>query len=128
MTENGKRCILVVDDNQDIREGFVLLLELAGYDEVYSAACGEEALLTLASVRPDVLVTDRNMPRMSGEKLAEIAKRIAPEIKIIMITGHDIEAVRKAATAAGVDRILQKPVLIEDLETAIQEVLAPATA
>jgi len=45
-----------------------------------------------------------------------------------MITGHDIEAVRKAATAAGVDRILQKPVLIEDLETAIQEVLAPATA
>lgn len=123
MSENGTCRILVVDDEPEIRENLLLLLQGAGYDTA-AVEGGAQALTAIAEIKPHVLVTDRDMPKMNGEKLAENAKRIAPEIRIIMITGRGTEAVREAATAAGVDRILSKPFRIEDLEAAIEGVLA----
>ena len=125
MTESKKHHVLVVDDIAEIREALVQLLRFKDYD-ASDAANGTDALLAIARLKPDVLVTDRDMPRMNGERLATDAKRITPGIKVIMITANDVEAIRDAATIAGVDRVLEKPVLIEDLDAAIREVLAAA--
>jgi CheY-like chemotaxis protein len=78
---------LVVDDVDDIRELVRRYLEQGYYNcEVFQAADGVEALVMAAKHHPDVVITDRHMPRMDGEELARILLRLHPLLPIILIT------------------------------------------
>jgi CheY-like chemotaxis protein len=75
----SKRQILVVDDDPSVRETLALLLISAGYD-VATAGDGFGALLQLRKMLPDVIVTDLDMPDMSGFELLSVVRRRFPRI------------------------------------------------
>src|SRR5579864_6905591 len=86
MNNTSKRRVLVVDDETSIRESTSMLLKSAGYD-VHTAEHGFDALLQLASVLPDVIISDLNMPQMSGFEFLSVVRRRFPEIPVIAVSG-----------------------------------------
>jgi CheY-like chemotaxis protein len=86
MPEYSKHQILVVDDDPSVRETIAVLLMSAGYD-VVAAEDGFGALLQLRKVLPDAIVSDLNMPRMSGFEFLSIVRRRFPEILTVAMSG-----------------------------------------
>ncbi len=86
MNNTSKHRVLVVDDETSIRESTSMLLKSAGYD-VHTAEHGFDALLQLASVLPDVIVSDLNMPQMSGFEFLSVVRRRFPKIPVIAVSG-----------------------------------------
>jgi DNA-binding NtrC family response regulator len=79
--------VLVVDDEPDLRHGLRLLLAPQGFD-VAEAATGAEALAALARAPADVVVTDLQMPGMSGTELLAEVKRRRPSTVVVVLTGY----------------------------------------
>lgn len=86
MPNRSKPQILVVDNEASVRESLAMLLTAAGYD-VAAAEDGFDALLHLKRVLPDVIVSDLNMPRMSGFEFLSVVRRRFPEIPVIAMSG-----------------------------------------
>jgi CheY-like chemotaxis protein len=86
MSSPSKRQILVVDDNPPVRETIAMLLMSAGYDVVV-AEDGFSALLQLRKTEPDVIVSDLEMPRMSGFELLSVVRRRFPQILTLAMSG-----------------------------------------
>ena len=109
--KGGKPRILVVDDSQDTRELFDVILSSAGYD-VSTAESAAEALGAAEQARFDLIISDIGMPGMSGYGLAKELRSL-PEyraIPMIAITGFAEFADRQTAIWAGFDEHLHKPV------------------
>jgi CheY-like chemotaxis protein len=86
MTSSAQHQILVVDDDATIRMCLTMLLESVGYG-VASAEDGVEALLLISENVPDIIISDLNMPRMSGiDFLSEVRRRF-PQIVTIAMSG-----------------------------------------
>jgi CheY-like chemotaxis protein len=80
--------ILLVDDEDLVREGTAEMLRELGHD-VHCAAGGAEALTLLAGpVKADVVVTDFKMPQMDGAELASRIRAHRPELPVLLITGY----------------------------------------
>lgn len=79
--------ILLVDDEEDIRELLGMLLADLGYT-VQSAENGEAALESVIQSPPDIVLTDIKMPGMNGLALLRAVKKKAPDVEVIMISGH----------------------------------------
>ena len=86
MTTPSKHHILVVDDEKSIRETTTMLLSGSGYD-VSTAADGFDALLQLRRMTPDLIISDLNMPTMSGFEFLSVVRRRFPDIPVIAISG-----------------------------------------
>jgi len=86
MSSRSKAQILVVDDDPDVRESLGMLLMSAGYD-VATADNGINAVSHLSRVIPDLIVTDLNMPHMSGVELISRVRSQHPSISIIAMSG-----------------------------------------
>jgi CheY-like chemotaxis protein len=86
MSNPSKRQILVVDDNPDVRGMFSMLLISAGYDVVV-AEDGIAALAQLKKTLPDVVVSDLEMPRMSGFELLSVVRRRFPQVLTLAMSG-----------------------------------------
>ncbi len=101
--------VLVVDDSLTVREMERQLLRQAGY-EVETAVDGVDALNALRQKRFTLLVTDLDMPRMSGLELTTEVRRdpLLHSLPIIMVTYKDRPEDREAAVAAGVNHFLTK--------------------
>jgi CheY-like chemotaxis protein len=78
--------ILVVDDDASIRTTVGLLLESAGY-EVSTAENGFDALLQLRNTNPALIVSDLNMPQMSGFEFLSVVRRRFPELLVVAMSG-----------------------------------------
>ena len=78
--------LLVVDDEKDIRELTSTLLAHDGY-EILTAEDGVQALELLSQFRPDLVITDLQMPRMSGFELVKIMHQRFPELPVVIISG-----------------------------------------
>jgi chemotaxis protein histidine kinase CheA/ActR/RegA family two-component response regulator len=102
--------VLVVDDSLSVRRAIASLLEDQGYD-VALARDGLEAVKSLDSVRPDVLLTDLEMPNMNGLELAAHVRSRAElaHLTVIMITSRSMDKHRRQAMSAGVNVYLTKP-------------------
>jgi CheY-like chemotaxis protein/DNA-directed RNA polymerase subunit RPC12/RpoP len=79
--------ILVVDDDEQIRQVSERVLSHCGYD-VRTASHGFEALVLMRKALPDLIVSDLNMPNMSGFELLSIVRRRFPQVPVIAITGE----------------------------------------
>jgi len=86
MAASGQRQVLVVDDDPTIRICLTVLLESVGYD-VATAVDGLEALLLINESAPDIIISDLNMPRMSGVDLLSEIRRRFPQIITIAMSG-----------------------------------------
>jgi CheY-like chemotaxis protein len=78
--------LLVVDDDESVRQVFTLLLEKEGY-VVTTANNGFDALLKLKKVVPEVIISDLNMPEMSGFEFLSVVRRRFPQISVIASSG-----------------------------------------
>jgi CheY-like chemotaxis protein len=116
--------LLVVDDDQDVRELLAEYLGVNGY-QVDLAASGPEALRCLAAQAPDLVLLDVTMPGMDGiETLAEIARR-RPGTPVVMISGNgDVGSARRAVELGAVGYV-PKPVDFGYLEDAIAAAIHP---
>ena len=81
-----QRQVLVVDDDPAIRACLTTLLESACYD-VAAAQDGIEALLLISESTPDIIISDLNMPRMSGFDLLSEVRRRFPQVVTIAMSG-----------------------------------------
>ena len=99
MAEQLKHRILVVDDDESTRECIAELLASQGY-EVATAEDGFDALLQLTATPPDVVISDLNMPNMSGFELLPVVRRVLPRALLIAMSGaYEGEAVPEGVTA-----------------------------
>ncbi|HEY6333474.1 MAG TPA: response regulator [Blastocatellia bacterium] len=118
----GKK-ILVVEDNKDTRELFVCLLELNGF-QVSQAIDGRSGLETARVEKPDLILTDINMPNMNGIDMIRILRSdpAFSDLPILAVTAYGFDF-GSEAVAAGASAQLRKPVEFEQLTAKIQELL-----
>ncbi len=117
----GAITVLVVDDEPVIRAWVERALERFGI-HVVLAAGGRQALRLVADghVRPNVLLTDLEMPGMGGVELAARMHALRPEIRIVMMTGDPARAAAARERSEIVAAVLDKPILLEDLVAAVR--------
>ena len=111
--------VLVVEDNEDLREMMCSLLASRGC-AVSSAAGGQAAIALARNALPQVAFVDIDLPDISGH---EVARALAAQggIRLVAVTGYGQPDDVRRALAAGFDRHLKKPVCMEDIERAIGE-------
>jgi two-component system, chemotaxis family, chemotaxis protein CheY len=111
--------ILIVDDDDDIRDVLALALRVTGH-AVETAADGLEAMERITGgLRPSLILLDMMMPRMDGETFLS-ALRSDPrhaDIRVVLLSGHT--AVRDKAVSLGTDGCLTKPIELDDLMTTV---------
>jgi two-component system CheB/CheR fusion protein len=113
--------VLVVEDNQDIRESSCELLSMAGF-EVTAAATGFEALEKAPAFRPTAVLLDVGLPDLSGY---DVARRLREKPQfastlLIAVTGYDTPEAHALSAAAGFDHHMSKPVNFDDLTTLLE--------
>jgi len=114
--------ILVVDDEESIREFFQIMLKREGY-EVLTAANGREALDTLKKVSADLVISDIQMPEMSGMDLLGKVRELDPEMVVIMITAFGSTETAVEAMKLGAYDYVQKPFKIDEVKIIIKQAL-----
>ena len=122
--------IMIVEDDLALREIYSIRLTAEGYTIVV-AGDGEEALAVAAQEKPDLILSDVMMPKISGFDMLDIL-RSTPElkdVKVVMMTALSSPEQRARGEALGADRYLVKSqVGIEDVVSVIHEVLGDAAA
>ena len=116
--------ILVVDDDQAVREALRRALAMQGYD-VELAGDGEEGLLKLRS-NPnaiDLLIVDILMPRLDGLEVTRRLRADGSQLPILMLTARDQVADRVSGLEAGADDYLVKPFALEELVARVRALL-----
>ncbi|HEX7080946.1 MAG TPA: response regulator [Gammaproteobacteria bacterium] len=116
-----RRRILIVDDREDNANALGSLLRLHGY-EVFIETDPLVALSVAAEKRPDAVLLDLGLPRLSGYDVCRCirAEPWGKEMLIIAITGWTRESDRAEARAAGFDHYLVKPAELETVETLLK--------
>lgn len=109
---------LVVDDDEDTRDGFAALLEYQGA-AVLVAADGDEALACLRVVRPDIVITDINMPGRDGIALLRAIRETETIAQLPVIAATGVADLADTMWSAGFDDVLLKPVKAEALKRAV---------
>jgi CheY-like chemotaxis protein len=88
---NPALSVVVAEDNDDYRQVLGQILGLYGFQPVRLAADGQEAWEQLEEAPADLLITDINMPRVSGVELMRRARERWPHMPIVVITGYEHE-------------------------------------
>jgi CheY-like chemotaxis protein len=103
--------VLIIDDEQDIREATQICLEVIGGWEVYTAASGKEGLTKAAVDKPDVILLDVMMPDMDGlTTLKHLqANPITNQIPVILLTAKAQAAEQRQFTRSGAVAVITKP-------------------
>jgi CheY-like chemotaxis protein len=114
---HAKKRILIVDDEQSVRDLMGAMLRRIGY-ETELAESGAEALEKIAKADFDLVLTDLRMPEMAGDQLAVEIKKLKPRLTVGLVTGTIPEM-----TPAGVSFVLVKPFSLAGLA----EVIAAGT-
>ncbi|PWB76436.1 hypothetical protein C3F09_00260 [candidate division GN15 bacterium] len=124
VTSNRLR-ILVVDDDEQIREVLSDMLSLDGHTPT-RCKDGYEALKVLDSEKYDMMVTDLGMPGMSGLDLAGIVHEKDPQMPIAMITGWGMQLDHNEMAIKGIKSVLSKPFHLKDVKALVLELTGAA--
>jgi len=116
-----KRHILVVDDEPFVCDAVKMMLNFDGH-VVETANNGKEALALFDKGNFDVVITDFAMPNMKGDELAAAIKARSPNQPVVMITAYAEMLQASGNPLKGVDCVISKPFLLENLREAIAKV------
>ena len=117
---SSHRRVLVVDDDARAREAVAHLLEDEGYDASV-ARDGEEATGLLTSLRPDLVLTDLNMPRLDGRGLLQRVQQELPGTPVIVLSAR--AGGPAAIEGLGAAGFFTKPVRVEALLARIRDLI-----
>ncbi len=115
----GAGKVLVVDDEDEVRQVLQEFLEAKGY-EVHAAGSGPEALSTLETFAPDVVLLDVSMPQMDGVETLERIVEVRPTLPVIMVTANADVGVTSKLLALGAADYIPKPFDLEYLDQAVR--------
>jgi CheY-like chemotaxis protein len=124
---SSPKCILVVDDEESIRDVIGETLELEGY-RVAKAANGRAALILIKASRPDAIVLDLMMPGMDGWGFLEVCRtdELCASTPILVISAY--RKLAEIASSLGVQACLEKPFDLDVFLRAIERLLAAPPA
>jgi DNA-binding NarL/FixJ family response regulator len=124
--------VILVEDEREIRESWARLLDsLAGFTCAGSFASGEEALKHLPALKPEIVLMDIFLPRMSGIECTSRLKALLPEVLILILTSVADDEMVFMALQAGADGYLLKSTPPAELHAALRDLLkggAPMTS
>jgi CheY-like chemotaxis protein len=121
---NDPRTVLIVDDEEVMRDLLTRILERAGYS-VFAETDGDKGLQRCREGDIDVVVTDMMMPAMNGLELIEALNRECAEVRVVAVSGIDSRTrFLKRALELGARATLLKPVGGADLVKTVERVLA----
>jgi DNA-binding NtrC family response regulator len=110
--------VLVVDDEVDFATALAVRLQRRGF-RAAAVFAGSDAIERAAAGDVDVMVVDLRMPGLDGLATLREVRRVAPQCRVIVLTGHGTVASGIEGMQVGAEDFLQKPVDIETLCTAI---------
>jgi two-component system sensor histidine kinase/response regulator len=114
--------ILIIDDEEPIRDGCMQVLEKSGY-AVLAAADGSEGIRIAREAKPDIALIDLKMPQLSGMEVIEILSRDLPDMVLIVITGYATIVSAVEAVQKGTFDYLPKPFSPDRLRLAVQRAI-----
>jgi DNA-binding NarL/FixJ family response regulator len=121
--------ILIADDHEIVREGIRTLIDRSRpeWEICGEAPNGEEAIEAVRTLKPDVVVLDITMPRMSGLEAAPRIAKLGLGCRVLMFTMHDSERLTIEARQAQAQGLVLKSQAARDLIRAIERLLAGGT-
>jgi CheY-like chemotaxis protein len=132
--EDKPMVVMVADDDDDFRAVVVAALRADGHSTI-EAHDGQELLEMLARLeadalplRPDVLITDVKMPKLSGLGVLEALRGARWNLAVVVLTALSDESIEAVARRLGAVEVLHKPVGFEDLLTAVRDAKRPSLA
>lgn len=117
------RKILVVDDEPYVCDAVRMMLAFDGH-QVETAASGKDALAMFDSGKYDLVITDYAMPAMKGDELAVAIKSRSPDQPVVLITAYAEMLKSSDNPLPGVDFLVSKPFLLENLREAVAKTTA----
>jgi PAS domain S-box-containing protein len=126
-SDQAGRRILLVEDQEDVREMTAEALSINGYD-VTTAANGEQALALCTGDAADdfeLLLTDVVMPGMSGGELAQRVRHFHPGTRVLYISGYNDDAIVRHGVSVSEAEFLQKPFTLDALARKVRDILEP---
>ena len=116
--------ILIVDDHAVVRKGLAMVLRLEPDIEIAGeAASGRAGLEAAQRIHPDIVLADLVMPEMDGQEMALRLRKIDPTIKIMMLTGTEVDDRVYDLVAAGIEGYVLKNIEPGELVRAIRSVV-----
>jgi DNA-binding NarL/FixJ family response regulator len=121
--------ILVVDDHEIVREGISTLIRRSGreWEICGEAGNGEEAVEAVRTLKPDAVILDITMPKMSGLEAASRIATMGLGCRVLMFTMHDSEMLSLEVRQAGAQGFVLKSQAARDLIRALDHLLAGGT-
>jgi len=123
MSEKPLSCVLLADRHHGLTEGVRGLLETA-FGTVVMVADETSLLEAAVRLRPEVAIVDLSLARDNGLGWMRAVRQRCPDLKVIVLSVHDEESVRRAAIEAGADAFVLKRAIVTDLLPAIEAVRA----
>jgi CheY-like chemotaxis protein len=114
--------ILVIDDEESVRDILSRMLKVKGH-EVVVASDGEEGIERFRNETFDLVFTDLGMPKTSGWEVGVAVKEMNPRVPVIMITGWGMELNREKMGESGIDLIVSKPFLFDQVTELVSEAM-----
>jgi len=105
--------MLIVEDNEDIRALYKRILRKASEIEVFEASDAYTALSMTEEISPDILLVDISLPGMNGIEFTSKIHSDFPDIKILIVTGHEVSRYYDEAIRAGAIDVISKDVVNE---------------
>ncbi|QJT10467.1 response regulator [Oceanidesulfovibrio marinus] len=115
--------IIVLDDVSDQGTLVKRILERKGH-EVTAFTEEEEAINAAAKTAPDLAILDIKLKKMTGVEVLEEIKKVAPSVKVIMLTGYPTLETARESVRLGASDYCVKPIDKDELESKVEEVLA----
>ena len=115
--------LLIVDDEPAVIEVFQEFLGLQGY-AVSTATSGEEAVRVIPQLLPDIVLTDINLPGLSGLEVMRFAKTVDSEVGVIVVTGHASASNAIEALRQGAFNYITKPFDLDEIHEVVERAIA----
>ncbi|MEM7284892.1 MAG: response regulator transcription factor [Actinomycetota bacterium] len=124
-TDRDRPLVLVVEDDQGVRESLAMVLEYREHD-VVQATTGEDGLLLAESETPDLVILDINLPGIDGIETCRLLRKRGIDTPVLMLTARHEVADRVHGLDAGADDYLPKPFALDELLARVRSMLRRA--
>ena len=118
--------ILIIDDNETIRDGLVHVVKKMGHTPV-AASSGSEGILRFKEARPDFVITDLKMEGAGGIEVLRSVRELDPDCPAMIVTAYGTVETAVEAMKLGAFDFLQKPFELDDLIATVREACAPGS-